>query len=118
MGAEREIIKGMQVKGGLLGLLMVAASALFGRWDVFFGMSVGVLLAYGDFLLLCLVAGELLELRSQSFFWMVQIFKYLIIGTILAVLFFKKLINPVATVCGLSLIMVIPFTEVLRLKKT
>ncbi len=114
---EREIVRGMQVKGALLGLAALVAGSLWGRLDVFLGVLSGVLFAYGDFLLICLLSGEMLEIRSSGLFWVVQVLKYLIFCIIFGLLFFKKVINPIATVCGLGLIMVIPMTEVFRLRK-
>ena len=116
MSREMEIIKGMQVKGAFLGFVMVSIGALSMRMDVFLGVLVGALIAYGDFVLLCFLAGELEDMGSRGVFWGVQIFKYLIISIILGLLFFSKLVNPIAMVCGLSLIVLIPFTEVFRLK--
>ncbi len=113
---EHKIIRRMQVKGFWLAGLFILFSMLFGRWDVFLGVLVGSLLACGDFYILCTVCREVVEAGSSVLFWGVQVFKYLFMAVVLGVLFYSKAINPIATVVGLSLIVLIPFTEFARLK--
>ncbi len=113
---EEALIKGMMGKGAALVGLFVIGASFFNRLDVFVGAAVGSLMAYGDFLLMCYLSEEVLKLNSRSVFWGVQAFKYLIMAVVLGVLFFYKVANPVATVAGLSLLVLIPFTEIGNLK--
>ncbi len=110
------IIKRMLIRGALLGLGFVVVSLFWKRFDVFLGVLLGVLIAYGDFWLMCILSRIVTEYRSKSFFWVVQGLKYLFIAFVLAVLFVKKVVNPLAVVFGLSLLMLIPFTDIKGLK--
>ena len=110
------IINRMLIRGAFLGLGFVVVSLFWKRWDVFLGVLLGVLIAYGDFWLMCILSKIVSEYRSKSFFWTVQGLKYLFIAFVLAVLFIKKVVNPLAVVFGLSLLMFIPFTDLKGLK--
>ncbi|BAT71329.1 hypothetical protein TST_0523 [Thermosulfidibacter takaii ABI70S6] len=106
----------MLVKGALLGFIMVLVSLAFKDKRVFGGVLAGVVLSYGDFWVICAVSEEILKVGSRAIFWGVQVLKYLVFAAILGLLFYLKVVNPVATVVGLSLIFLIPFTEVAKLK--
>ncbi len=111
-----ELIKRMINKGAFLVFAFAFVGASFGRSDVFLGLTVGSLMAYLDFLVICFLSKDILELRSRGVFFGIQMFKYLVMAIVLGVLFFYKVINPLATVIGLSLITIIPFVEFSNLK--
>lgn len=116
MRREEKIIKGMKIKGLILLLIFLVVSLCWGDIKVFLGVFVGSVVAYLDFILMTYVMEDLIKSNSRFIFFSFQAIKYLVIAVVFAVLFVKKLVNPVACVVGLSLLCLIPFTEISSLK--
>jgi len=106
----------MKIKGLILFFVFVGASLFWRDTKVFFGVFVGSAVAYLDFVLMSYVMEDLIKSNSRFVFFSFQAIKYLIIALLFAFLFVRKLVNPVACVVGLSLLCLIPFTEILSLK--
>lgn len=106
----------MLVKGLGLVLLFCAAALLWNDKRIFWGTLVGSLIAYANFVFLCMNSRSVLDSGSLMGFYLLQAGKYVVISIILMPLFIKSIINPIACVIGLSILWLIPFTEIWHVK--
>ncbi len=113
---EKKAIKRMLVKGFAMVFFFSFLSLFWRDEKVFLGVLIGSLLAYFNFLFLCLLAKDIVYSGSRFYFYMIQGVKYLLLSAVLAFLFLKNIVNPVSCVVGFSILWLIPFTEIGVLK--
>ena len=113
---EKRVVKRMLIKGFFMVLFFSFLALLWRNEKIFMGVLVGSVLAYTNFLLLCLLAKDIIYSGSRFYFYMVQGVKYLLLSAILAFLFLRNIVDPVSCIIGFSVLWLIPFTEMGVLK--
>lgn len=112
-----KVIKRMERRGWLLLASMVVVSLFWRDAKVTLGVLLGGGIALADiWLIRTLFSGLVKEGRGKALF-VVQLVKYLILAIILGILFFFKLVSPLAVLAGLSLLVFMPLIGLPRLER-
>lgn len=112
------VLARMERRGWILlgGMLMV--SLLWLDLRVTLGIAVGGVLSMLDFGLMRRVLAPVVRNGGgKGALFVIQALKYLVMGTVLGILFWFKVVNPVASVVGLSVMFLIPFLYLFDAKR-
>ncbi len=111
------VLAKMEHRGWVLLAIMLAASLLWLNPKVTLGVAVGGVLALYDFRLMRKVLAPVVEKGGgKGVLFVIQILKYLVMGVVLGTLFWFKVVNPIASVVGLSIMFLIPVLYLLDAK--
>jgi len=111
------VIKKMERRGWLLLASMVLVSLFWRDAKVTLGVLLGGGIALADIWLIRTLFSKLVKEGRGKALFVVQIVKYLIIAVVLGILFFFKLVSPLAVLAGLSLLVFMPLIGLPRLKR-
>ncbi len=101
----------------LLGVFLVLSVAWLDP-KVTLGVAVGGVLALCDFgLMRRFLAPAVRNGAGKGALFVLQAIKYLVMGAVLGTLFWFKVINPIASVVGLSIMFLIPLLHLFDLKR-
>jgi hypothetical protein len=103
-----DVLKVMEKKGWWLLSAMVLVSFLWKDVRITLGVVVGGVIAMADLWFLRVFFSRLVLNRKGAFLLFVQIFKYLFIAVFLGGLLFYGVVDPIATLVGLSLLAISP----------
>ncbi len=112
------VLARMERRGwALLGGMLVASLPWLDP-KVTLGVAVGGVLALCDFGLMRRVLAPVVKNGGgKGALFVIQALKYLVMGTVLGTLFWFKVVNPLASVVGLSIMFLIPFLYLFDTKR-
>jgi len=111
------VIKKMERRGWLLLASMVLVSLFWRDAKVTLGVLLGGGIALADIWLIRTLFSKLVKEGRGKALFVVQIVKYLVIAVVLGILFFFKLVSPLAVLAGLSLLVFMPLIGLPRLER-
>ncbi len=109
------VVKKMEMRGWILLAFMLVVTFLWYSFPITLGVFVGGIIALGDIWLMRTLFPRLIRKAKGVVLFVVQLAKYLFMAMFLGLLFFFKVVNPLATLVGLSLLVVVPLTGLFHL---
>ena len=118
MRDQKMVLRRLERRGWILLLGMLLVSVLWQDPRVTLGVAVGGMLSLFDFGLMSRVlAGVVRNGGGKGALFVLQALKYVVMGTVLGTLFWFKVVNPVASVVGLSIMFLIPILHIFDIKR-
>jgi hypothetical protein len=112
------VLARMESRGWALLGVMLLASLVWLDWKVTLGVAVGGVLALCDFGLMRRVLAPAVKSGGGKWaLFAIQAVKYLVMGSVLGTLFWFKIVNPLASVVGVSIMFLIPLLHLFDLKR-